>query len=215
MPNGLIRQRNIQKVLHEAMMLFVENGVENTSVEMIARKADLTLRSVQNYFPTKGDLITAVLQNGYDRELEEMKSFFASESYKSKTGAEQILSIVSVSLNKAVEYSDIVFCTAQLQHIVIRMSDGAGKPMLTGNWQFFGEQLQKAFETGVSDGSITRSMESSLLDAKCTMLALRGIQESIAYTMCDKESRAFFDPQSAVKKYVHQMEMMLALKQDN
>ena len=215
MPNGLVRQMNMQKVLHEAMKLFVENGVENTSVEMIARKTDLTLRSVQNYFPTKGDLITAVLQNGYALELEEMKVFFASDSYRSKTGAEQILDIVSVSLNKAFEYPGIVSCTAQLQHLVSRMSEGAKKPKLTGNWQFFFFHLQKAFEKGMSDGSITSTMESRLIDAKCTMLALRGIQESIAYTMCDKELREFFDPSSAVKKYVHQMKMMLSLNQDD
>jgi len=211
MPNGLIRQRNMQKVLQTAMKLFVANGVENTSVEMIARKTDLTLRSVQNYFPTKGDLIAAVLQNGYALELEEMKAFFASARYRSKTGAEQILEIVSVSLSKAVAHADIVFCTAQLQHIVSRMSEGTDRPKLTGNWQFFGTQLQKAFDTGISDGSITKEVEERLIDAKCTMLALRGIQETLAYTMCDKAFCAFFDPRSAVEKYVHQIELMLSL----
>ena len=33
--------------------------------------------------------------------------------------------------------------------------------------------------------------------------------------MCDKELREFFDPSSAVKKYVHQMKMMLSLNQDD
>lgn len=214
MSAGPVRKKNMQIVLREAMKLFAANGVENTSVEMIARKTDLSLRSVQNYFPTKGDLIAAVLQNGYALELEEMKAFFASESYKGKTGAGQILEIVSVSLDKAVEHSDIVFCTSQLQHIVSRMPDAAKDPKLTGNWPYFGEQLQKAFDTGVSDGSITKAVEERLIDAKCTMLALRGIQEAIAYTMCDQEFCRFFDPRSAVKKYVHQVELMLSLTRD-
>lgn len=213
MSAGLVRQKNMQAVLREAMKLFAANGVENTSVEMIARKSDLTLRSVQNFFPTRGDLIAAALENGYALELEEMEKFFASERYRSKTGAEQILEIITVSLDKAVEHADIVFCTSQLQHIISRMPQGAGKPKLTGNRRYFSQQLQSAFEKGVSDGSVTTAMYERLIDAKRTLLALRGVQEKIAYAMCDQELRAYFDPRSAVNKYVHQMELLLSLNQ--
>ena len=116
MPNEKVRQENIRNVIRQAMKLFVANGIENTSMEMIARESGLTLRSVQNYFHTKNDLYTAVLKNGYTIELNEIRSYFASEHYMSKSGAEQVIDIISTTLNKAVEYSDIVFCTAQMQH---------------------------------------------------------------------------------------------------
>ena len=51
------------------MKLFTANGVENTSVEMIARESGLTLRSVRIIFITKKDLIAAVLANSYAAEL--------------------------------------------------------------------------------------------------------------------------------------------------
>ena len=41
------------------MKLFAENGVENTSFEWIAREFGFSLRSVQNYYHTKNDLIAA------------------------------------------------------------------------------------------------------------------------------------------------------------
>ena len=61
MPNEIVRRQNKQTVLRQAMKLFSANGVENTSGEMIARKSNLTLRSIQNYYKTKNDLIAAVL----------------------------------------------------------------------------------------------------------------------------------------------------------
>ena len=102
MANELVRQQNKQNVLYQAMKLFVRNGVENTSLEMIARESKLTLRSVQNYFRTKNDLISAVLFHGQRTEMEEMKAFFDSEEYRSRSGAEQIMSIVKTALDKSV-----------------------------------------------------------------------------------------------------------------
>src|SRR5574344_191403 len=106
MPNEVMRQQNKQTVLKKAMKLFTENGVENTSVEMIARESHLTLRSVQNYYHTKNDLIAAVLNNGISAELGEMRSFFASEEYLGMSGAGQILKIVETTYRNAIEKAD-------------------------------------------------------------------------------------------------------------
>ena len=210
MPNEMIRQQNKQTVLKKAMKLFTENGVENTSVEMIARESHLTLRSVQNYYHTKNDLIAAVLNNGISAELGEMRSFFASEEYLGMTGAGQILKIVETTYRNAIEKADTVFCTMQMQHILSRMPGKTDKPQMTGNWLYVMEHLKSAFDKGVIDGSISESAEEKIIDEKSIMLALRGIVEQIAFTMCDRELRELFEPEVAVKKYVRQVELMIS-----
>jgi AcrR family transcriptional regulator len=72
------------------MKLFAENGVENTSFEWIAREFGFSLRSVQNYYHTKNDLIAAVLDYELTLEMKEMKTCIASEQYQLKNRAEQI-----------------------------------------------------------------------------------------------------------------------------
>jgi AcrR family transcriptional regulator len=209
MPNERIRQQNVQRVLREAMNLFVANGVENTSFEMIARKSDLSLRSVQNYFQSKNDLIAAVLNRGYGIELEEMRAFFTSDDYLNKKGAGQVLAVVTAALNKAVARSEFIFCTAQMEHILSRAASSAEHPKVTENWQFLMAQLQCAFDKGASDGSIVQSTENELIDVKTIMLALRGIQEQVAFAMGDQTLKALFEPENAVKKYIRQIELML------
>lgn len=214
MPNEMIRQQNKQTVLSKAMKLFVKNGVENTSFEMIAREAGLSLRSVQNYYRTKNDLIAAVLDCGVAEELEEMNRFFSSDRYRRKTGAGQVLAIVEVIYSKAVEMADVIFCAAQMQHILSRASQNEGNSPLAGNWQTVMDQLQSAFNKGLRDGSITRNMEASLIDARSITLALYGIREQIAFTMCDETLRELFRPEIAVQKYMRQVELLLSAKED-
>ena len=109
MSNEQVRQQNIRAVLSQALKLFVAHGVENTSVEMVARKTNLTLRSVQNYFHTKIDLIAAVLNDCYACELEEMNIFFESEQYQGKNGAEQVVAIVAAAQDSALQHHKVVF----------------------------------------------------------------------------------------------------------
>jgi len=212
MPNERIRQQNMQTVLRQARKLFAANGVENTSVEMIARESGLTLRSVQNDYRTKNDLIAAVLDFGITAEIEEMRSFFSSEQYLRKTGAEQILMIVTATYNKAVEMANIVICSSQMQRLLSRASKNSGKPLMAGNWKLIMEHVERAFSRGIQDGSITKSMEWSLIDAKSITLAMYGIKEQIAFAVCDQELRDLFEPEATVKKYIRQMEFLLSAK---
>jgi len=212
MPNEIIRRQNMQTVLRQAMKLFVANGVENTSVELIARESGLTLRSVQNYYHTKNDLIAAVLECGCAAEIAEMKAFFSSPQYLSKTGAEQILMIVTVAFRKAVDMADVVVCSAQMQRLLSRASKTSEKPQMAENWKLITEHVESAFARGIQDGSITKSMETSLIDARSITLAMYGIKEQVAFAMCGEELRGLFDPEAAVEKYIRQMKLLLSVK---
>lgn len=209
MAHEIVRQRNVQNAMQQALKLFVENGIENTSMEMIARASGLTLRSIQNYFHTRTNLYIALLNRGYALELNEMKAFFGSKEYRSKTGAEQVVFMVSTALNKAIEHADLVFCTAQMQHILSRTADEENPAQLTGNWLYLKERLQIAFDKGIADGSITQAVVNELVDVKTIMLSLIGTREQIAYAATNRTLRALFDPEEVVLKYMRQMEILM------
>jgi AcrR family transcriptional regulator len=205
MSNERVRQQNIEKVLCQAQKLFIANGIENTSMGMIARESDLTLRSVQNYFHTRNDLYVAVLNREYAFQLENLHAFFESEQYKGRNGAEQVLDIISMVLNRAVENCETVFCTSQMQHIVSRASEDV---KLNEKCQYIMDQTQKAFDKGTEDGSIARTISTELIDVSSIMLVLRGVREQIAYAMCNRSLREVFDPETAIRKYIRQMELI-------
>lgn len=202
MANEIVRQMNIQNVLQQAMKLFTENGIENTSMEMIARASGLTLRSIQNYFHTRNDLYVSLLNRSYALELEEMNDYFESKGYQSKTGAERVMSIISTALNEAVKHADTVFCIVQMQHILSRTADEANPAQLTGNWLYLMDRLRSAFDTGIADGSISQTMENELVDVNTIMLALIGIHEQVAYALTNTALHQLFAPEATVKKYM-------------
>ncbi len=212
MANEKIRQKNINNVLTNAMKLFVSNGIENTSMEMIARKSGLTLRSVQNYFHSKNDLYSAVLKNGYAIELKEIRSFFQSENYLKKSGGEQVIDIIATSLNKAVEHAEIVFCTAQIEHVVTRIKNNCDELQLNENWKFIMDHIQSAFDKGIKDGSVSMAANSELVDANTIMLGILGIREQVAYSMCNQSLRELMKPEDAVRKYIRQMKLIFGAK---
>jgi len=215
MANEIVRQQNIQNALQQALKLFVENGIETTSMEMIARASDLSLRSIQNYFHTRTDLYIALLSRGYALERKEMKAFFGSKEYRSRTGAEQVISIISTALNKSIEHADTVFCTAQIQHIISRIADEENPAQLTGNSLYLMERLQSAFDKGIADGSITQAVENELVDVKTIMLALVGIREQVAYAATNRILQNLFSPEATVKKYIRQMELVMEPPKEN
>jgi AcrR family transcriptional regulator len=70
MSNEEIRQANVEVVLQTAITLFIENGLENTSREMIARASGLSRRSTERYFPTKTECIVQAAE-WFGRQLYE------------------------------------------------------------------------------------------------------------------------------------------------
>lgn len=212
MPNEKIRQQNIEKVLNQARKLFIANGIENTTMEMIARESEITLRSVQNYFHSKDDLHLAVFNKGCSLELDEIRAFFKSEQYLGKNGAEQIIDIISETLNKAVEHAETVLFTVQLQRIISRASGGGKELQLADNWAYMMEHIQMAFDKGVLDGSISKATSEELADVKTIMLGLLGIREQIACAMCDSTMCRLFEPEATVRKYIRQMERIIKAK---
>lgn len=51
-----------EQILHTSVLYAKEHGIQNMNIRMISTKCNVSIGSIYNYFPTKGDLIIAVMQ---------------------------------------------------------------------------------------------------------------------------------------------------------
>ena len=55
------------RVLRAALEEFAENGFENTSIQQIAKKAQISVGSIYKYFQNKESLFTYIVQAGLSK----------------------------------------------------------------------------------------------------------------------------------------------------
>lgn len=65
-----IRQEKTQLIMGSALELFANNGYESTSISMIAKKAKISKGLLYNYFASKEELLTTLMNHGFDSLLE-------------------------------------------------------------------------------------------------------------------------------------------------
>lgn len=64
-----LRENKKQKILDASLSLFAEKGYSATSINMIAKKAGISKGLIYNYFESKEELITTILNSGIDEVL--------------------------------------------------------------------------------------------------------------------------------------------------
>jgi len=64
-----LRANKKQKIMDASLSLFAEKGFSATSINMIAKKAGISKGLMYNYFKSKEELITTILNSGFDEFL--------------------------------------------------------------------------------------------------------------------------------------------------
>lgn len=64
-----IRYEKKQLIMDTALELFAANGFENTTINQIAKKAEISKGLLYNYFTSKEELLEAILNKGIDEML--------------------------------------------------------------------------------------------------------------------------------------------------
>ena len=78
-------ERNRQKVIKAALVLFQTQGVKKVTVNDIARKAGLTPATVYNQFGNKDTLVREAVKIWYTRTLEDYQKIFqAGQPFEEK-----------------------------------------------------------------------------------------------------------------------------------
>ena len=62
----LIRENRRKQIMDTALNLFAAEGYSNCSISMLAQKAGISKGLMYNYFKSKEELLTAIIENGLD-----------------------------------------------------------------------------------------------------------------------------------------------------
>lgn len=154
MANEEIRLANIEKVLRVAIDLFIENGIENTTREMLARSSGLSRRSIERYFPTKQDYVVQAAVWFANSLAENFKS--AKMLKENSHSADEILKIFFEELKQTLLAEPRIFiCFAEAKGFIYRncekRSDDYKRLLQAIGWR---STLQKIFEKGEMDGTL-------------------------------------------------------------
>jgi len=149
-----MRQRNIQKVFVAAPILFAKYGVFETTLQMIARQAGLSTRSVVNYFATRENLLFEVYARHYKLKAEEIKTFAEEPKFLKRTGKEQVLAALKAYLDDVKNNYEDICSLIEIQAVLV--SNGKlNTKTLRKEWA---ENIQavitEAYHKGLEDGSI-------------------------------------------------------------
>ena len=80
--NGFERRRELKKghILKAATQLLLENGLEKTTVQEIATKANVSYAIIFKYFISKDNLINEVIKSLYEQKYNQLESIVRSNS---------------------------------------------------------------------------------------------------------------------------------------
>lgn len=154
MANEEIRLANIEAVLQTAINLFVENGIENTTREMLARTSGVSRRSTERYFPCKADCVVQASQwfaKSLTEGLESVK-MLEDGNYPAEEVLRKFFDELKQSLLK--EPRIYIFFAETKGFIYRNCKDRAAdyKNLLEAiGWRRI---LQKIFEKGEQDGTL-------------------------------------------------------------
>jgi AcrR family transcriptional regulator len=176
-----VREQNKRTVIEAALACFLEQGIEQTKISEIARRAELTERSIYRYFETKADLVLASALLFWDDNQQKIERAHA-DSAQSKSGTAQIYEILCA-------YADLFF-TNRREIIFVQEAEGYlnrnGKSALLDNkpptpYESSRAPLANAIRAGIADGSVKAGANVELLYYN-TYDALLGLLQKMAMT---------------------------------
>jgi AcrR family transcriptional regulator len=135
-----------QRILETADRLFYEEGVRAVGIDRIIAEAKVAKMTLYTHFPSKDDLILAVLKH---RE-EEMSKFFRSALRRLGQKTKSPLRAFFAALKEWFESPGFRGCAFQNAAVELADPDHAGTEFVRGHKQRFGEFLRGLVEQ--SDG---------------------------------------------------------------
>ncbi len=109
------RQRQYNNIIKNAKAIFVAKGINDTSMNDIARQAGIERKTIYNYFNTKVELATAVVMEM--SELDEFNHLGAIENEADKSGYEMLEHVVMAWADAYPRYADALMLEYQYETI--------------------------------------------------------------------------------------------------
>lgn len=150
-----------KKVLDEAIAEFACKGYHATSINEIARNANISIGAMYSYFASKEDLFLSIVNEAYDL----MNEILQKIGNESKDVFECIRKMLAASREFAVKYPQLNqiyldITTQALTSLSVRLSSKL--EMITPN--LLGEQLKNAKKAGLIDSNLDEKIMAYCID---------------------------------------------------
>lgn len=187
-----VREQNKQKVIENALIMFLNNGIENTKVVDIAKASGLTERSVFRYFNTKADLVLAAAMHFFNHEVDILHSFWDEIDKSGENGHEKVYQVLlAYAMLFFNEKKSLVFVQeAEIYLYRSNMLDTI-RPRPIKAYKSKEGPLSIAICEGIEDGSIkdNKNLELFYFNAFDSLLGLLQKMATTAYDDLSEEEQ--------------------------
>lgn len=163
MDQSLVREQNRNRVIKAAQNLFLENGVNNTSISRIAKEVGLSETSVYRYFQNKDNIVYAVWKDSLITFYQELLPIYEQKAVLLTNGYEKFLCCLQCHIDLYAKYPRWLVYTREMFSTVDteshrKQDDIEDDQRVDAFWEFYGKEIPlpilKALQEGVEDGSI-------------------------------------------------------------
>ncbi len=140
-----LRDAKRRAVMREAARAFSRNGVQGTSLDMLARQLGVTKAALYHYFPNKSALLRAC----FDEAIEVAFGSLQDAIDKGKNGREKLQLVFSSHIQNIID--DVVVVAVVMENNALSPTDH--KAVVNKRKQFEAA-LRDLVTEGISDGSI-------------------------------------------------------------
>lgn len=201
----LENQKNQRKeeVILAALDVFKKQGIENTKMTDISKKAQIGIASVYRYFKTKPDLVVEVACKFFEDETKELYKYYLNKDFIHKNGITKIQEILEVFLLLYREHKYFIRFIDEFDRYIV--NENITKEKLSIYERGIIELkpvFLNAFKCGNEDGTIRTDLDSEqfyfsithVLMSLCQKLTLRGdILESNHYVNNEEQIKMIIE----------------------
>ena len=159
-----------QRILETADRLFYQEGVRAVGIDRIIAEAGVAKMSLYKHFPSKDDLILAVLQHREQGVLE----FFRSAMERHGKKAKNPLRAFFAALKEWFETPGFRGCAFQNAAVELADPDHPGTEFVRGNKERFGEFLRGLVEEAVGKSAKVAPAVALLVEGAIVTAVIQG-----------------------------------------
>ncbi len=158
---GNISEEKRDRILNSAASEFAHLGFTAANINVIAKKAEISIGSMYNYFESKEALFLTVGEKGY-QIIEDVLSKINLEEGDIFDKFEKIFQAVQTHARKYTEYNQIYLdmTSEGLSHLSSQLS----KKMETITAEYFRALLAEAIEEGIVDKNLDKHITAFCID---------------------------------------------------
>jgi|GEM_PF-2601435 len=158
--NSWNKASNMEHLIDAAMTLFLDKGISEVSLGMVADACSLTRRTVINHFGTKENLIKIATDKLFESVKVDMVKRLESDNYKNMTGLEQIRFYIDCWRKCLFDNPRLFLLFKELEtHLAVVVNDVPAQRNYFLRFNYLDDYVKNALERGLDDGTVRGDLD--------------------------------------------------------